>query len=507
MRAWLGGFVALVLWAGQAFAADGVMSIERFMELKPEWDKFVGEPLRLEGRYSSFGRDILRFVKCPLTFRLPNDRVRPTGESRVVEVSGHLRKREGGLYFAVEQLKDRPNDLDAVQVRQKQMRFAKPDDWYALGEWARGRAGFYEDEELAAEATAAYDRGLQLELHDLKERTPAALFALARKADELQVSQALRWELLHEAYQRQWQQLQSQSSPSVDALQNLLVGLSRDLPEGDQPLDTPQPKLRVRYLHEPLATYHDADAETRRKLHRIFYGDVELSRIRQDAAPDGSNGDEIARRIDKRLPELSAVAESYRAKHLQYRIAHVATRTQDEAQKLAAELRQHNQPSEAQDVLRKWIESRAKVLRGDGGPGYLQLAEYYQSLLKDDRAAAATLIAGYEQFPQFEDIPNRLKRLGYQLHNGRWLNPEQTKTLPDDPVQQALRRGEIIPGMTAAQVRSALGTPTAIATVLSAAPVTEIWTYGERGTSRLTVRFQRQPRDKDAKVVEVGRVE
>ena len=51
-----------------------------------------------------------------------------------------------------------------------------------------------------------------------------------------------------------------------------------------EPLDPALENLRPEYRANPLETYNHADAEKRRKLHRIFWSEIELLGIQEGAA-------------------------------------------------------------------------------------------------------------------------------------------------------------------------------------------------------------------------------
>jgi hypothetical protein len=70
-------------------------------------------------------------------------------------------------------------------------------------------------------------------------------------------------------------------------------------------------------------------------------------------------------------------------------------------------------------------------------------------------------------------------------------------------LERAIREGRVEPGMTAGNVRRALGEPLSKARAATAGQVTEIWTYGLSDASRLVVRLMKRAEQKESTVVDV----
>ena len=72
--------------------------------------------------------------------------------------------------------------------------------------------------------------------------------------------------------------------------------------------------------------------------------------------------------------------------------------------------------------------------------------------------------------------------------------------------ERAVREGRVVPGMRAEDVRSVIGGPTSRTRIATIGQVSELWVYGERGTSRLTVRLLRRSPRAELTVVGVSKV-
>jgi hypothetical protein len=413
------------------------------------------------------------------------------------------------LVFVVEQNFEGPTDLETLRQKQSRVAFDKPDEWYALGDWAAGRGKFYQDDDLLREAQTAYLKGFDLERRAVREGDAGGLFALADKAATLGLPVKLRAELIHEAYQIRWQAIQKEKEP---ALKEFAEQLARDLPGAAVPLQPPESKLGEDYWKGPAAAYQAAADDDRRKLHRVFYAQVLESMIVRQAAADGSNGAKIAAEIDRQIPERAELAEDYRQRELDYRIAQVGTATRQEMLELVNQFRKSGREELIRRTIEKWLETREKRLRQDGPAGLVQSADDRLELLDDKKTAVALLIEADRANPGSQEmageIAKRLNRLGYQQTGGQWASQGELHQQPTDPVQQAMREGRVAREMTADQVRKTLGAPTSRTRVLTHEQISEVWFYGPRGSSRLAIHFTRRLRSEpaEAKVVNISQL-
>ncbi|MCH7989213.1 MAG: hypothetical protein IID46_08695 [Planctomycetes bacterium] len=287
----------------------------------------------------------------------------------------------------------------------------------------------------------------------------------------------------------------------------MLKKMLRDLPGCEKPLKVLQPELKKRYEQNPLEVYHAAGNETRRKLHRIFYTAVVLRRLEATAKPGTSNGMEIAAEIETLLPEQQALAEHYRERELSTRFSQIESSSRSDVIELSKLYRRHNQQKKSQQVLAKWLAAKTKEMRKDGPVGLIRIAEEYVILLDDPKTATKLLKEAYQLSPESEEIGDRLRTMGYVLRKGAWHTAAEAAGLPQSPIDQAIREGRVILGMTSSQVKRALGgKPTTITRAATAGDICELWVYGRRGTTRLIVHFQRRVRrrESEAKVTAVS---
>ena len=485
-----------VSWLSHATAAEPVRSIELFNQLKSKWPEFVDSRtlLKLEGRCSAISKNTLRFQHCDLSFRSSMRKRFPKliGAGNTIDVLGHLTDDDGKLVFIVDRFHQRPSDLATFRSKARLLSKDDVQQWSALAQWAKGRATFYNDKKLHEQAETASLQEILIERQQLLSGKPAGLFALAQKVAHLKLSEALRFELIHEAYQLLWKAVQKEEQPKLQKLANRVAD---DLPGCATPLRLPQPKLRKKYQDDSLSVYRVADEAGRRKLHRIFYSEIVLRMILKQTEPDGSNGFEIAGKIEKQLPEQHALAESLRDRELAFKLSRVTLLTRQDMLTLSEQFRLRKQPQKEQQMRKTWVAAKTKQLRLDGPTGLIDAAEMHQELLKDLQSAMSLLLEARKQNPESkeiaEQIDRRLNQLGYSFKNGELLSNAEAEALRRDSIQQA---GRTSVGMTAEQIRKALGSPTSITRIATSGRMNEVWSYGDRETTRLIIHFQRHAR-------------
>jgi hypothetical protein len=495
---------AIVGTSVSARAADAVWSTQRLMALKPEWERLMNTPLRVEGRVATSAKNQLRLAKCDLAFHLSDDQGRMIGNAKNLELQGRiLRDTDSGrLYFDVTSLKPLSTDADQFLSREAALKNPKADAWYALGEWAEERGKFYEDMSLTESARLCFTRGLALDMRELAKDDVEGRFQLAAEARDLGLPHVLSDEVRHEAY-RTWWTRTTVSTPSADDLAALLKRVSVDWPNSVSALSAWPTELQEAYAQDPLGTYRHADAAQRTVLQRLFTAQVQLRQIVAAAASDGKNGGEIAAQIERFVPERKALAEHFRDQALRYRHTQVASATKAEAVQLADAFRERRRDDLAVDTLRRWLSARAqKIAKTGGAPEYLALADDYWSLLKDEQTTVALLEAAREREPESEDVQSRYRELGYEWTGDRWTKP----TAP--PAESATPGAPPSPksldvGLTTAEVRQIQGGPTRVATLVSAGSIDEFWTYGEPNGSRLVIQFTRRLHQNELKVVKI----
>ncbi len=477
--------VGCLAMTSSASADDDVWTILLLNADKEKWAERIDLPMKIEGRVSAVSKHQFRFVHCDLTFHVSEDQSRAVGNVRNVEVSGRFKKDKetGKLVFAVDRVKILPSDVEQFELNEARLKSTKAADWYELAEWAASRGRFYDDDELAGKARRARLKGLQFERQALPENDAEARFALAAKFREHKAEDRLAAELVHEGARLNWQRAKN----NAEDRSRFADWLKKTYPDCIQPLDSIPAELDRRYETHPLETYRAAEDASRKTLMRLWYIQVELARIMSLEKADGGNATAIADALADRIPERTDLIEKYREMAFQWRLKSIASASRQEALRLAEELKAKKQPAQAQDLLRGWIRSREERLRKDGPIGLMQLAEDFLQLVEDEPAAVKLLAEAHQLDPSFSDPAERLKQLGYHQEQNRWKKGEATES----PTTPGKAPSQLAVGMTADDVLSLLGAPSAKSRILTTVGIQEVWSFGRRGTPRLLIHLQR----------------
>jgi hypothetical protein len=502
LSALLGVLAALM----PTIAGAEVLSVPELIAKVQQWEtgKKIPPPVQyqVEGRGALLNRRRVQFRNCRIQFEATNDLAAPSRRNSNLEVTGTVVRdaQTKAYFFQVESLRELPNDLETFLERRRTLRDQSAEAWYSLGDWARHRGEFYKDQELLARAEEADLRGLEIEWHGPARGDSAKLLALADKAHRLGLPEKLAQELRHEALVDAWRKSRQKSG---DALSGLLAQMAELLPDSTVPLSDPHTRLQEDYFAAPLDVYRSTDDLGRKTLHRLLYLDVLLRSIAPEIAADGSNGFAIAEKIDSLAPERHALAEKYRDRALAARAQEVETLTKTDMLALAEEYRDRQQPQRAEQLIESWLTLRQRRLEPDDTEGLIVLTDEYRTLLKRQDLADRLLKEGWKKNPRATDIAERLERAGYRLHEGAWLSASEYNNRPEGQLDQAIRAGRVEIGMSAGSVRRSLGEPQRLARSATSGQITEIWTYDQIGSTRLTVRLQRNRRQTESTVVEV----
>lgn len=496
--------VGLLLTAGRAHAEP--LSVMQFNEKIKGWKEEQKAPPPLthtvEGRVTLVSKETLRLMRCDVRFHLRTEIPELSRKSSNIEVTGKVvvDPQTKEYVFEVASAREVPSDVEKYRELSRKLRQQPAEKWYELGKWAETRGNFYNDHELKARSQDAYREGIDLEHKALARGNPQGLLDLAEKARAYEVAPTLRTELAHEAFFRMCER-----SPNLkpEELEELAKKMVRSLPGCTEALAFLPTELNKKYRASPLEFYAAADAPTRRKIHRLLYSDILLRTITPKLAADGSNGFEVAAEIAERVPEQSALADSYRDKALAAQASDVKKLTRSQVVELADQYRSRNQPKAAERVIESWLTIRQRELEPDDTEGLLNLVDDYGRMLKRQEFANRLLIDAWRRNPKAPDIVARLVQEGYHLDQGNWLTTAEYNARPEGQLEKAIRAGRVEPGMTVSHVRRSLGEPISIGRAVTAGQVTEMWTYSATNVSHLVVRLVKRAGQSELTVVDV----
>ncbi|WP_417394307.1 hypothetical protein [Gimesia chilikensis] len=487
-----------LIGTGDAFAVD--RSIQNFVSQREQWNKLLGVTQTLEGRVSTYNSLSMRFRNCPIPFYFAGKVPRLDDSFQNVEVTGQLARENGRLLFKITSLKKLPGDLEHFVTEQSKIDLSDPRDWYELAKWGQQRAEFYNDEELKQKALNAFRRGVEAEYSQLRIKQPENLMKLAEKAQEFKLDPRLAEAYRHEALVLEWEQLKKQKGSNADPVRAQLIKL---FPKSITPLKADQPAERKRYLADQVAEFQKATPEQRQRMVRWFYSQIVLDQILKGLAEGGSNGFKIAADIKKQLPERPDLARQYEQMQLSFDFHRIDELPRQYVLDLAKEYQQRGDQTKAKQTLENWVEARRKKLEPGDADGRVSVARDLMELTGNRPGAVKLLLQAWELNPKSAETAAMLGRLGYMLHEDKWLDPQEVKEFRDDPIRKAIRNGTVVAGMNRDQVKKALGAPTQVDRSISGGAINELWIYGEAGNQGLIIQLSRKQRADEFKVIRI----
>ncbi len=491
----------LVFWlmiGSVAVAEVRQFSIPGFVASNDQWDRLVGESLRIEGRYSSFSPSSMRFQKCDLAFQLPSGTPRPLGRSKNLEVTGQLIREQNQLKFQVDSLQARLADLEQIQLSKALLPKNDSAPWYELGKTTTDRAQFYEDELLKLEAEKLLVEGIRIERSRQKQPTVTFLSDLSAKAAKLGVPKAIQISLKHESLRLQLEE--GRIIPDFDYAK-YLQELESALPGSQVPLTSLQGDVFDAYRKQPQETFAKATTHAQQQLSRLFHLEVLRAQIQSKLATGGSNGDLLAKQYESLAPDDPEYAEELRAAALMFRTKNILTSTRTEVLTVAGQYRDQGDPDMAETALTRWLNHRVEQLDRAGTSDYLQTALDFESWLKQRERAEEILLSGIKKYPQDAALLALLKRWDFVRNGDQWIAKSDAPMSKPNEIEQAIQTGRVVSGMSRAQVASTLGAPRTVTRIASQKENLLIWNYPD---VKLAVRFRQLRQRNDYVVVNVG---
>jgi hypothetical protein len=505
LASWL--WVCLVLagvWAlggaGPLGAADppGVLNVSQLNDVVKNWVAEKNPPqrqLKVEGRISAFNKQVLSLRHCEVMFvGEPVARVQKAGP---VELTGHLQRAPDSrkIEFVVEGLRFIPSDIEQLEARARQLSGQPPAQWNELADWAEARGTLYKDQQLLGKARDLRYQALELEAEQLPADDSAKIFELADRATQAGFAQGFVQGLNHRGCLVEYRRLGKKAPP--EQLDAFLALLRERLPQCDQPGPAWDPTLRDKYFNQPEAVYAAANAAKRVTLNRLLYAEVQLRSLLARLKADNSNVLEVARLIERLVPEEAPRAAELREERLSERARQVTRLTRTELQALETEYRNRNQPAHATKLVEDWLAHQRQKLDPGDVEGAIDLANDYKTLTGKSESGVALLLETWNRVPGSAPLQARLEEAGLHLVDGQWLTPQQMLSRPEPRFARAIRAGRVEVGMTAEETRKALGAPTSIARVVTSGLVTEFWRYAPGDGSQRAIRLERLPTHKD----------
>jgi hypothetical protein len=451
--------------------------------------------VKVEGRISAFNKQVLSLRHCDVMFvGEPVARVQKAGP---VELTGSLRRAADSrkIEFVVEGLRSLPSDMEQLEARARQLPGQPPAKWNELADWAEARGTLYKDQPLLSKARDLRYQALEIEAEGLPKDDSAKIFDLADRATQFGFGKAFVQGLNHRGCLVEYRRL-GKKAPS-EQLDGFLALARERLPQCDQPGAAWDPSLREKYFNNPEAVHEAANAAKRATLYRMLYAEVQLRSLLGRLKPDNSNVLELARKIERLVPEEAARAAELREERLSQRAREVTRLTRTELQALETEYRNRNQPAHATKLVEDWLAHQRQKLDPGDVEGAIDLAKDYNTLAGQSEQGLRLLLETWNRVPGSEPLRAKLEEAGLQLVDGQWLTARQMINRPEPRFARAIRAARVEEGMTAEDARKALGAPTSVARVVTAGLVTEFWRYAPGDGTQRVIRLERLPGQKD----------
>lgn len=480
-------------FGSDVWGAEPEYTARQIVENKASWPLYAETKTRFSviGYIGSRTDRQIHMKNCELRFVMKESTEFPNlfKRSKFLKLKGHFDLDEKKPYFLVESVDTTPALIQRFRAEALSIDSKDFQSQRKLGDLIKKEADFYEDEELHAKAREIYFQSLRVERESTKNLTPELLDGWIEQLKSYDIAETIQNEWTHDSLWLRWRNLKNPRGTEFKQFARLLA---EKFPAARTVLETPQPNLQSQYLKNPERLFANSGSEQRSKLARLFYIEVLVRDLEQEARADGSNGDEIAKRYRELLPELPEKFSEHENAWLAWRSSGLEQASRDEAIALSRDYRSRNRTDEAREVIDTWLKARLKVWKKDGASGLLRGAEEYLDLLEDRTQAVSLLKSAWNLAPRNEEIEKKLADLGFHRHQGDWITQEQFDKLPPDPFLEAIKRGDVVKGMSPDQVQRAWGKPAETHMSFSAGRIGHIWVFGERGSKQSTVHFLRE---------------
>jgi hypothetical protein len=487
---------ALMVLLPGSVAVGQTMSVPEVLKLKPQWRKLAdeGRKLNFEGRFNGRIGESFRVEKLEVDFRLSGnirlpDRMR---ERQRMDMTGKFAVNGQRMAFLVSELTIRETDLERLAKRVEAVPKDQPDALLRLADDFAEIAEFYDDDALLSVIEDIRLRSVQL-MRQLASGNVPQLAKVVEVAKAQKVNSTLLQAIGYEILLMQWK-AQTESSELVTSVRKLS---GWEKPEMEIP-----DRLRQGFPKDAVKLYDEGNVRDREMLHRLLYRTVRGEQLQAMLKPDGSNGLELAGLVRDELPEEIAMAATFEQREVDYRLGRVSELSRREMQQLLELLNGLKRSDGQAAIIADWLAAQEKRFGILELAGVLRVADEYLFVFEQwknpahqqkgiDLLKSAWAIAAVESPGDAVQIADRLKVLGWEHLNGKWLTTQQMETLPKDDIQIAIRDGRVVKGMTAQQVVQTLGQPERISRFGSAKVMREMWTYDGTGSAGLVVRLRK----------------
>ena len=492
-----GAIVAFVIVATAVPAAMAdVLTVEGLLKEKEKWPIWAREQTKLQitGRLrarvgSRLYLQQLDFVFVPDRDMTIPDRIR---SGRRLTVSGRLVRADNEFEFHVTRFSLSATDREELAEALSRLEYDDVIGRYQLARRFARIADFYDDNDLANDVLDVRLAGIEFQRKGWRNK-PEQLWTLVDPGPGFAIPDEIRQSLAYEVILRQ---------STDESVESLTGRLKKYLPGWNHTSSKLTDENLIAWKRNPSRFHDRADAEVRRQLERLLYRTVRAAEIRRELKPDGSNGLQLASQLREELPEEVDVARDMAGQYADHRLTSLDGMNRSRLREIVNVLNDVGREEDAQTAVDDWADLQASRFGDQGLEGQIRVADEYlfawdQWKNASHRSAAIDYLKqAWETARKVapDEVPtvaSRLENLGWTRLHDRWLTIEELKNVPADDIEKAQREGRVVPGMTPQQVRRLLGEPSRRIRTASSRHVEELWVYGERHSSRITVRLRR----------------
>jgi|GEM_PF-3543229 len=473
-----------------------VLTTQQLIENQDQWMEWaaVEKSLQITGRYrGTLGTTIqlqrLKLNLVPERGLLVQDRIR-TGDRLVV--LGRFALDGKNVEFRMSRCDVRKADQDEFLEELSALAPSDAVARYQVIHRYLDIAEFFGDRQLKLRVLRNREQTLDRQRQEAHDK-PDELWKLIDPGPGFDPGKSKKQELL---FQIAW--LKSRQSANSEALQFIRTHLPG---WEEQNFTLPQAMLKA-MAEDAVASYGGADELHRRQMERLLYRSAKLKQIKSTLKADGSNAETIAQTILKELPEETEAAREMESVWADYRIGQVESMPRSQLVALTGLLIRLDRSEDLNTAVDRWLQQQVSRFEGSGLEGQVRIAEehlYAWDRWKQEAYRKLGIeyfkkgwaIAERESPADAREIEQRLENFGWTRLHDRWLTDEEVKNLPATDIELAAREGRVVRGMSPAQVRVIHGAPTRRIRMASSQYVEELWMFGERRTSRLTVHLRR----------------
>ena len=468
-------------------------------EIDEQPELYRGRTIRIQGRFRSAGVGKMYLVDSPVEFNLGNHARSARSGTTHVEVRGQLQQVAGRWVFEVQYLRRIEDEARQFAERRSQIVEGNIRGMDQLAQWARQRANWYHDAQLAKLAADAQWQALMWKAAELAATGNAEqLYSLAARVEYMLAAPSQVEQLRHQAAWLQYERLRRDDRSGREKLARLVCQL---LPGSDRPVPEVE-ELWNQYQLDPLQTHAHANAHGRAQLHRAFYTRLVREALWLAASEADTDLTELATKAEQQISECHHTVTELHRLALEQRASAIDRLSRSEILAIREGFRRWGLAARGQQVVLQWLDRQRLRLSDDEIEQRLALAADYRLLIEQRDLAAELLIEAWKLSPGLAEVRKELLALGYEWRSGIWQLAPVAGDVPSAVEPSADMDDWLAEGASEAELLRRLRRPDRIARIATRGEIVERWIY--EGPPRLIIYLSRNTASGLARVVRLS---